>query len=331
MKHYKLLSDLHRDSGWPAPLNPLFSIIRCTEVCTASNGPFTGDFYMVWVKKIKSGVILYGRTRYDHDNGCMGFLAPRQVIEFTHLEFEQDGFVIVVHEDYLAGHPLHAAIRKYGFFDYSANEALHLSPREEETMWELYAQIRDESGGNPDEYSREIILAHFDSLLRYCQRFYKRQFIDRGMLAGGTVARFNEALGAWRGDANGVGPRGGRASHADRRLNADSSGVGPEATRRHNADLIAAGGLPTVQSIARSLNISPRYLSDLLKQETGKTALELIHIFLIGEAKNLLKAADASVSETAYSLGFENLPYFSRLFKREVGMSPGVFKKQQWN
>jgi len=295
MKHYKALSDLYRDSGWPPPQHPLLSVVRCADSCGIGNQEFTGDFYMIWFKKLVSGVVLYGRTNYDHDNGSMGFAAPRQAMSFQNLEFEEDGFVIFVHEDYLLGHPLHARIRKYGYFDYDANEALHLSPTEEKIMWDLFWKMQAEHTGNTDEYSREIILSHLDSLLKYCERFYKRQFINRATLIQKTTSRFNDALAIW-------------------------------------ADKTEAGeGLPTVNAIAASMHLSPRYLSDLLKAETGKTALELIHIFLIIEAKNLLRAEDNSVSETAYKLGFENLPYFSRLFKKEVGVSPNQFKKQALN
>jgi AraC-like DNA-binding protein len=200
-----------------------------------------------------------------------------------------------MHEDYLNGHPLHSEIKKYGFFDYDVNEALHLSPKEEEIMWELYEKIRTEYRNNPDEYSRDIILTHIDSILKYSQRFYKRQFINRAEVSDKTVSKFNKALTEWSGN------------------------------------LLSNQGLPTVNSLAGTLHLSPRYLSDLLKQETGKTAIELIHVFLITEAKNLLKVTDNSVSETAYKLGFENLPYFSRLFKKEVGVSPNQFKKQALN
>lgn len=295
MKHYKVLSDVHRDSGWAPPQNPLLTVARCTHSCNISDREFTGDFYMIWFKKLKSGVVLYGRTNYDHNNGSMGFAAPRQAVSFNNLEFEEDGFIIMIHEDYLIGHPLYNRIRKYGYFDYDANEALHLSPTEEKIMWDLYEKIQGEYIGNTDEYSREIILSHLDSLLKYCERFYKRQFLNRNLLSQKTVSRFNDALAAWSKDA--------QLDH----------------------------GLPTVQSIASSMNLSSRYLSDLLKQETGKTAIELIHIFLIGEAKNMLKATDYSISETAYKLGFENLPYFSRLFKKETGLSPVQFKKQLLN
>jgi AraC family transcriptional activator of pobA len=295
MKHYKHLSDLHRDSGWPPPENPLFSIARCTDACTIGNQEFTADIYAIWFKKLRSGVILYGRTKYDHDNGSVSFAAPRQVLEFKNLEFEEDGFIILIHEDFLNGHLLHTEIKKYGFFEYEFSEALHLSPKEEQIMWEMYEKILVEYHNNPDEFSREIILTHVDSILKYSQRFYKRQFINREPLNAKTISKFNQVLTEWSGSA------------------------------------LAAEGLPTVNSIATSMHLSPRYLSDLLKEETGKTAIELIHVFLITEAKNLLKASDNTVSETAYKLGFENLPYFSRLFKKEVGVTPIQFKKQFLN
>ena len=296
MKHYKSLIDLHRENGFPPPENPLFSIYRCNQTCSIGDREFTTDFYMIGFKKLKSGVIMYGRTRYDHDNGSMSFIKPRQVVEFKNLEFDEDGFLIYLHEDFLNGHFLHSEINKYGFFDYETNEALHLSPREEEIIWDLYNKIDTEYHNNPDEYSREIMLTHIDSILKYSQRFYKRQFINRTQLSGKTVSKFNDALAVYF--ANGY---------------------------------LQTKGLPTVNFMAQQLNVSPRYLSDMLKQETGKTAIELIHIYLISEAKNMLKVADQNISEIAYTLGFENLPYFSRLFKKETGVSPNQFKKQVVN
>lgn len=287
---------MHRSNGFPAPENPLFSVYRCTKTCMTGNREFTSDFYMIGFKKLKSGVIMYGRTRYDHDNGSMIFVKPRQIIEFKGVEYDDDAFIIFIHEDFLHGHFLHNEISKYAFFDYEANEALHLSPREEQVMWDLFFKIDAEYHDNPDEYSREIMLTHIDSMLKYSQRFYKRQFINRTELSGKTVSKFNDALAAYF--KNGI---------------------------------LLSQGLPTVSVLASHLNLSPRYLSDLLKQETGKTAMDLIHIYLVNEAKNRLKGDDQSVSEIAYELGFENLPYFSRLFKKETGVSPNQFKKQLVN
>lgn len=296
MQHFNNLADMHRYNGIAAPENPMFSIVQCMNACTLGDREFTTDFYMIGLKKLKSGVILYGRTRFDHDTGSMLFVKPRQVVEFKNLEFEEDAFMLFIHEDFLHGHNLHAEINKYAFFDYETNEALHLSPREEQIMWDLHTKINNEYQNNPDEYSREIILTHIDSMLKYSQRFYKRQFINRTELSGKTVSKFSEAL-----------------------------------TTYFNNGSLDTHGLPTVSTMATQLNLSARYLSDLLKQETGKTAIELIHIHLIGEAKNRLKVQNKSVSEIAYALGFENLPYFSRLFKKETGVSPNQFKKLQLN
>lgn len=287
---------MNRANGFPPPEHPLLSVYRCTQTCGMGERAFTSDFYMIGFKKLRSGSILYGRTKYDHDTGSMMFVKPRQIIEFKNPEFEEDAFIIFIHEDFLSGHNLHEDITRYSFFEYETNEALHVSPREEKIIWDLFFSIEAEYKDNPDEYSRDIILTHIDSMLRYAQRFYKRQFINRAELSGKTVSKFSEALN----------------------------------TYFKNGSLLTSG-LPTVTALANQLNLSTRYLSDLLKQETGKTAIELIHIHLINEAKNRLKGEDRSVSEIAYLLGFENLPYFSRLFKKETGISPNQFRKQILN
>jgi len=296
MEHFKTITELHRANGFPMPENPLISIYQCNRSCSIGEREFTTDFYMIGFKKLKSGLFLYGRSEYDHDNGSMSFVKPRQVMEMKNLEFEENGFLIYIHEDFLSGHPLHSEIKKYNFFDYEVNEALHLSPKEEQIIWDLYRKIEIEYNNNQDEYSRDIILAHIDSILKYSQRFYKRQFINRTELSGKMVSRFNEELAAY-----------------------------------FEKGFLKTKGLPSVTQMAGELSISPKYLSDLLKQETGKTAIELIHIFLISEAKNMLKSADQTIAEIAYILGFENPPYFTRLFKKEVGLSPVQFKKQVMN
>jgi AraC family transcriptional regulator, transcriptional activator of pobA len=194
------------------------------------------------------------------------------------------------------GHPLFAEIKKYNFFDYEVNEALHLSPKEEEIMWSLFYKMKTEYNNNPDEFSKPIILSHLDSILKYAQRFYRRQFIDRKPLSGMTITKFNECLNQYFKEED-----------------------------------MGTKGLPTVYIMASQLNISSKYLSDLLKQETGKTALELIHLFVISEAKNMIVEGNKSISEIAYKLGFENPPYFPRLFKKEVGVSPKEFKNNLMN
>jgi len=296
MQHFSRLADIHRYNGFPMPENQLFSVYRCPPSTSLGDKEFTSDFYIIGFKKLKSGVIMYGRTKYDHENGCMLFAKPRQIIQFKNLEYHEDSFIIFIHEDFLNGHFLHNEIRKYAFFDYEANEALHLSPREEQVMWDLFFKIDTEYMANNDEYSRNIMLSHVDSMLRYSQRFYKRQFINRTELSGKMVSKFNDVLASY-----------------------------------FKNGLLLTQGLPNVTALASQLNLSPRYLSDMLKQETGKTAIELIHISLVNEAKNRLRLDDQRVSDIAYELGFGDLSYFSRLFKKETGITPNQFKKQTLN
>ena len=295
--HFQKVSDLFEYMGVSAPENPLLGLIQFDCGCDAlTNKEVTYDFYTICLKKIESGEFGYGKTKYDSDKGFMYFFKPRQKLFIHDVVIKELGFSIYLHEDFLMGHPLFNEIKKYSFFDYEIDEALHLSPREKEIMWSLFHKMETEYHNNPDEFSKSIILSHLDSMLKYAQRFYKRQFIDRKPLLGATVTKFNKYLNNYfeKGAAEGK-------------------------------------GLPTVNYIATELNLSSKYLSDLLKQETGKTALELIHLFVISEAKNLLVAGDKNISEIAYQLGFENPPYFSRLFKKEVGVSPKEFKNQILN
>lgn len=298
MKHFKTISELHASNGYAPPENPLLSLVTCQDLktCAIGNSKFTSDFYMIAFKKIKSGHFFYGKTKYDFDNGSMAFVKPRQIIEISNIELTEKAFLIFIHEDYLLNQSLHTEIKKYSYFDYEVNEALHLSPKEEDLLWDLFNKIESEYNNNQDEYSKEIIMTHIDSILKYSKRFYKRQFLNRNVYSGTIISKFADVL----------------------KVYVESGGLQQK-------------GLPTVQFMAGQLAVSPRYLTDLLKQETGKTALDHIHIFLIDEAKNLLLSTDKTIAETAYELGFENPPYFSRLFKKVIGLTPVAYKEQFLN
>jgi AraC-like DNA-binding protein len=240
--------------------------------------------------------MLYGRTKFDHETGSMIFIKPRQLVELQNLEFEEDGYIMFVHENYLNGHDLYKDIQQYSFFDYETNEALHLSPKEEKIILNIFQTIEQEYDNSEDEFSREIILAGINSMLKYAKRFYKRQFINRKQHSGKITTEFNKVLQQYIHDG-----------------------------------LLVTNGLPSVGYLADMLHVSSRYLTDLLKIETGKTAQELIHITLVNEAKYKLRTGDIAVSEVAYALGFENMSYFSRLFKKQTGVLPSAYKKNLLN
>lgn len=297
MNHFDKISSFSSAIGIKAPEHPLFSISFGTkEDCGGDDIEFSASFYIISFQKLESGNILYGKTKYDHDRGKLTFIKPRQSVTFKNIKLKEDCFLILIHEDFLSGSALHHEIKRYGYFDYEINEALHVSPLEEETIWNLVITMNKEYCNNTDDYSKTILLSQLSTLLKYAQRFYKRQFINRVDLTGTVATKFHDLLRSYFQESENK-----------------------------------ATGLPSVGYMASSLNISPRYLSDMLKQETGKTALELIHLHLIAEAKNLLKEGRFNITEISYMLGFDNPTYFSRLFKKEVGVPPHIFRNDDLN
>ncbi|MEM6630144.1 MAG: helix-turn-helix domain-containing protein [Bacteroidota bacterium] len=297
MRHFTTLSSYFEYVQLPPPEHPMLSVFRskgegllpCPK---ESSPPITTDCYNISLKKVIEGNLNYGRTKYDFSNGAMIFVAPRQVMQWDKsLIIEQKGFSITFHEDFLKGTELAHQIKKYGFFSYSVNEALHLSPREETQVEAIVENIEIEYNNNQDEFTKDIIISQLSTLLKYANRFYERQFLNRKELANSLWEKFYHNLNQY-----------------------------------FESGQLEKNGVPSIEYLATSMSVSQRYLSDTLKKETGKTAIEHIQLFLIDEAKDMLLHPNTSVSEVAYELGFEYPQYFSRLFKKKVGVSPSAFR-----
>lgn len=298
--HFSDMADFCQFLGWPAPEHPQLSVLlteispdEVKPVCFDEPLTLSNDFYTIGVKNVISGEMLYGRTKYDFKNGTMIFTAPRQQIVLDGVAVVAKSRHICFHEDFIKGHAIRHRIKNYSFFSYAVNEALHLSPKEERLIDSIIDNIETEYHSNPDEFSKEIILSQLDTLLKYAHRFYKRQFLHRQEMSGELTSQFERAISTY-----------------------------------FEAGAFERQGTPRVEEIAKELNMSARYLSDALKSETGKTAIEHIHLYLIDEAKNLLLEPRITVSETAYQLGFENPQYFSRLFKKKIGLTPSKYREQ---
>lgn len=299
MKHFKTLSAYFDYMQLPRPEHPMLSVLSATgdnflPCPRESSPPITNDCYSISLKKIIKGNLNYGRTKYDFTNGALIFMSPRQVLQWDNsVVFEQKGFSINFHEDFLRGTELAYQIKKYGFFSYTANEALHLSPKEEKQIESIVGNIEIEYQNNQDAFSKDIIISQLSTLLKYANRFYERQFLNRKELSNSLLEHFNRQLEIYL-----------------------------------ESGQLREKGVPSIELLANNLSISQRYLSDTLRKETGKTALEHIHLYLIDEAKNILLQPNKSVSQVAYELGFEYPQYFSRLFKNKIGVSPSTFRKQ---
>lgn len=290
------IPQLHKILGLPEPEHPLISVnglLRRDAFESLQAKPVVYNFYSICIKKNFSGKVKYGQTYYDHDAGLLSFYAPGQVTA-TEVSDDNDatGDWLIFHPDLLRPYPLFNKIKEYSFFSYAANEALHLSSKEEHLIEKIWQDIKQEYQGNIDTFSQDVIVSHIDLLLNYCNRFYNRQFITRKKVNNDILTRFETSLAAYFGDN----------------------------TSLHK-------GLPEVQYFSEQLFVSAQYLSDLLRHLTGMTTLQHIHQYVIELAKGKLLQSGASVAEIAYELGFEYPQSFNKLFKNKTGMSPNEFRQ----
>lgn len=275
--------------------HPLVTIIDFSKVDNYKN--FVGnkiysELYSVMLKQQCSDTFKYGRSKFDFQNGTLIFVAPGQVIEIEdEIESpESRDWGIFFHPDLLFGTDLNKTIKEYSYFDYSNNEALHLSLKERDTLNDIVTKLEDEISINIDKHSQRLIVSNIELLLNYCTRYFDRQFITRAKTNHGILTKLETVLHEYF-----------------------ISGIS------------LSNGLPTVKYIANELNLSANYLSDLLKKETGLSTLEHIHKTITIVAKKRLLLPENSISTVAYDLGFEYPQYFTRLFKKETGMTPKEF------
>lgn len=294
----KTISEYHKLRGLPKPEHPLISVIEYDTTAHEVAGmpvSLVLDFYSIAMKRNFDVKIKYGQQQYDFDEGIMFFISPGQVfrIEVVNESVEKhSGWILLVHPDFFWNTSLAKTIRQYEYFDYAVNEALFLSDKEEGIVAGLMRNIQQEYHSNIDNFSQTIIIAQLELLFSYSERFYHRQFLTRKISNHQILDRLESILNDYL-----------------------------------NSDELATKGLPTVQYVAKVLNVSPNYLSGLLKVLTGKSTQHHIHDKLIEKAKEKLSTTDLSVSEIAYDLGFEHPQSFSKLFKTKTNLSPLEFRQ----
>ncbi|MDJ1498439.1 helix-turn-helix transcriptional regulator [Cytophagaceae bacterium DM2B3-1] len=292
----KTIAEYHRLMELPAPAHPLVSVIRFEDTrrqlkhCSVR---IIHNFYTIALKKNFNGKLKYGQQEFDFDAGVMHFMAPRQVlaIDASPAEFIHSGWLLLIHPDFLWNTPLAQKIKKYEYFGYQVNEALHLSDREEGMISDTMQHIAHEYQSGIDAYTQDVLLAHIELVLTYCERFYQRQFITRKLANHQLLNRLEELLTAY-----------------------------------FKSDDLANKGMPSIQYISEQLHISPNYLSRLLKTLTGQSTKQFVHDKLMDLAKEKLSTTDQTVNEIAYALGFEHPQSFSKLFKSKTKLSPLEFR-----
>ena len=279
-------------------LNPLVSVVdlnKATRVMDYNRWNY--GIYALYLKMEKACDIRYGRQHYDYQEGTVVCFAPGQTAEITLTtdRVQMNVLGILFHPDLLRGTSLGRDIKKYTFFSYEANEALHTSAEERDILMDLLKIIQMELEHGVDKHSRTLLVNHIELLLNYCMRFYERQFTTRSKVNSDVLTRFERLL--------------------------DEYFEGEQAER---------DGLPTVRYFADKLCLSPNYFGDMLKKETGKTPQEYIQEKVVELAKERMTDSRETVSRIAYSLGFQYPQHLCRLFKKRVGCTPNEFRSRNF-
>jgi len=298
LHRFHTITEYHRAAGLPKPAHPLVSLVHMEDLSRPlAEGPFSliYDFYSIAMKRVKNTKFKYGQQASDFDEGVLFFMSPGQVLgverEKDSIMHRPEGWMILIHPDFLWNTALAKIIKQYEFFNYSVHEALYLSDKEETMLTTIAQNIEQEYHANIDRFSQSVIIAQLELLLTYSERFYQRQFITRKISSHEILTKLEDLL-----------------------------------THYFTSGALAQKGLPSVTYIAENLNISPGYLSSLLKSLTGQNTQQHLHNKLIELAKEKLSTTNLSVSEIAYELGFEHLQSFSKLFKTKTTLSPMEFR-----
>jgi AraC-like DNA-binding protein len=294
--HLHSITDLHKIYNLGNSFHPLVTVLDFSHVNeqVEQNSKITTDFYSIMFKNYCKNNMKYGRKAIDFQDGNLICIAPNQTIEIDNeIEPKENmlGWGLFFHPDLIRATSLNDKFKNYSFFNYEVSEALHLSDKEKNILLECVQKIQSELQENIDVHSQYIIVSTIELLLNYCSRFYGRQMITRSQTNKSIIAQIENIL-----------------------------------TKYFAETKVKQQGLPTVKFLADNVHLSPSYLSDLLKKETGKNAQEHIHFYLIEEAKNLLLNSEKNVNEIAYNLGFEYPQYFNKLFKKKTGKTPMEYR-----
>ena len=292
------ISQVHNFFGLSKPKHPMVSVLPITDKMTNydyGNYYYSFGFYQISLKIGMSGSLSYGRNSYDFQEGTITFMRPNQAIKVDNSEGYKgaSGWTLLFHPDLIRKSELGRIISNYSFFNYETSEALHLSDDEKQSLTELVSNIEKEYSQNIDKHSQELIISSIDLLLKYCKRFYDRQFYTRTNLNKDLISSFERII-----------------------------------TEYFNSEKPKELGVLTVNYCAKEMNMSANYLGDLLKNEIGSSAKYYIQNFLIEKAKTKILGTTKSISEIAYEFGFEYPQSFNKLFKSKTGLTPSKFRSQ---
>ncbi len=290
------ITELHGLLCIAKPKHPLVSVINFEDIKCFEEEKLRSiayNFYCIAIKKNFEGKMKYGQQYYDFDEGVMTFFSPMQVVTTDIVPgLKLSGYWLVIHPDFIANYSLGKSIKNHGYFSYSVSEALHLSQDEEISITDIFKNIEKEYRSVIDNFSQDVIISQIELLLNYCNRYYNRQFITRKKVNRDLLETLEIVLSEY-----------------------------------FESELLQQVGLPGVKYLSDKLNVSPNYLSDMLRNLTGMSTKQHIDNHLIEKAKQILATTNRSVSEIAYGFGFDYPQSFNKLFKNKTSVTPLAYRQ----
>lgn len=268
--------------------HPLVGVIDFEKVSPIHSSLNDYGVYGIFMHSKVLDDLTYGLGGYGGASGSLICVAPGQIggREDNGDLIDIDGWAILFHPDLLIGTQLEKDIRRFSFFDYSANEAVFLEEEEKSSVATLMKCIQKEIKLPQDSDQNNIIVSYISALLHLCNRAYTRQFHKIRQTSDDLLVKLSVLLNEY-----------------------------------YDNGVQFTLGVPEVKYFADKLFMSPNYFSDMMKKTTGENASNFIRNHIVRLAKNRL-VSTGSVSTVAYDLGFEYPQHFSRMFKRHTGMSP---------
>lgn len=275
--------------------HPLVNVIDGSQISRPiPNCRKNFGLYVIFLKDVMCADYLkYGRQEYDYQENTLVFVSPGQVLGYPAdgSTYRAKGWCLYFSPELLHRTQLGRHMKKFTFFSYDVNEALHLSLQERENIIDCMKKIDEEINNVSDQHSDTIIASAIELLLSYCSRFYDRQFDTRKKVNKDILHRFEDLLDGY---------------------------FVSESPQLY--------GTPSVAYFAEKLHLSANYFGDLIKKETGKSAHEYVLKKTMDTAKALLANQEKSIREIADALGYEYPQYFSRAFKNAVGCTPKEYR-----
>ena len=274
-------------------LHPLMSVGNLSQADLSLFEPTDFNMYCVVLMDATFGELVKNGTSVRYDEGTIFSVRPGQVISMN-LDYsvKPQGWMLAFRPELLEKSGLGRDFYMFSFFSHDVNEALTLSQAERGVILNSYANICTELQTPNDYLTNHMLRLGIGHLLSYCKRFFERQFSEHGNQTHNLCERMDKTI--------------------DNYLSSGST---------------SQQGPPTVAWLAAQFNLSPNYFGNLVKREIHITAHECIQRKIVSAAQSLLAGSTMSINEIAEELGFEYPNHFTRLFRRNTGMTPMQFRK----